>query len=335
MLRRHLGIWALLVALSGPASALAQLAEPAAAPTPADYLDRAIALLRRQHINSGKIDWPVVTAEAHRRAASATTTAETYPAIRYVIGELKERHTMLLPPEYYARQQAGQNAQSGEAMPLTSPTGFRLDGGAGYVAIPPHTGALPRQKAYAEAGRKVVADLDHAGVCGWVVDLRSNGGGAMWPMVNTLAGILGEPPYGAFVFPGAGGRAAWTLKDGEVVNERGPPLYGLPAQAPLKAAMAPMAVLVGPGTGSSGEFTAMAIRGRPHTRLFGQPTAGLITGNSTIRLPDGAALVISGSWGEDRTGFRDAERIVPDIDAETSQGAVDAALAWLKTEGCG
>lgn len=331
-MRRHLASWAASLVLLGAVEGVrAQPVEP----TPSGYLDRAIALLRRSHINSANVDWPSVAAEAHRRAADAKTTADTYPAIRYVIGELKERHTFLAPPEYYARQQAGQNLQSGQGMPLVSPSGFRLSGGAGYVVIPAHTGAQPRQKAYAEAGRKVVAELDAAGVCGWVVDLRGNTGGAMWPMVNTLVGVLGPPPYGAFVFPGAGGRAAWVLKDGEVANERGPPLYGLPPQPPLKAAAAPMAVLVGPNTGSSGEFTAMAIRGRARTRLFGQPTAGLITGNSTQRLPDGAALVISGSWGEDRTGFRDIEKIVPDVETASTQDAVDAALAWLRAEGCG
>jgi len=42
-----------------------------------------------------------------------------------------------------------------------------------------------------------IATADAPNVCGWIVDLRRNTGGAMWPMFQAIRAIVGEPPTGA------------------------------------------------------------------------------------------------------------------------------------------
>jgi hypothetical protein len=49
---------------------------------------------------------------------------------------------------------------------------------------------------YVSAGQDAVRRLDVAAPCGWVVDLRTNGGGDMWPMLTVLALLLGDGPLG-------------------------------------------------------------------------------------------------------------------------------------------
>jgi hypothetical protein len=48
------------------------------------YLEQAIGLIRENHINSAGADWPVLIVTARARISGATSTADTYPAIRGV-----------------------------------------------------------------------------------------------------------------------------------------------------------------------------------------------------------------------------------------------------------
>ncbi|MBU2137233.1 MAG: S41 family peptidase [Alphaproteobacteria bacterium] len=222
----------------------------------------------------------------------------------------------------------GRDAVTGAPTDLAVPS-VSLEGGVATVAVPPFAGGVPLQQRFAEAGRQAMAAADAMGVCGWVVDLSANTGGNMWPMLNAIIGILGEPPFGAFVSP-EGQKAPWTVSGGEAVSGNGKPHLNLPL-LPLKSSDAPLAVIIGPRTASSGEFTAMALRGRPSTVVMGLPSAGLVTANSVIPLSDGAALVVSTAWGEDRTGRRDEDRIYPDIATSKPRAA---AAQWLEDMGC-
>jgi C-terminal processing protease CtpA/Prc len=102
-------------------------------------------------------------------------------------------------------------------------------------------------------------------------------------------------------------------------------------------------VLTGPRTASSGEFVTIAFRGRPRTRSFGLPTAGLSTSNSTFPLPDGSMILLTTAVGADRTGTRYGTEIEPDEVVDGVEPAwpgddptLAAAVRWLKqSSGCG
>jgi carboxyl-terminal processing protease len=102
----------------------------------------------------------------------------------------------------------------------------------------------------------------------------------------------------------------------------------------------PVAVLIGPGTASSGEAVALSFRGRARTRFFGEPSAGLSTGNQVYPLPDGAQIVLTGVIMLDRNGRGDGERLMPDEilpakadGADAVDPAIDAVIRWLSSNG--
>jgi C-terminal processing protease CtpA/Prc len=168
-------------------------------------------------------------------------------------------------------------------------------------------------RGYRDAARDFIALARDKGTCGWILDLRGHGGGDMWPGMMGLAALLGPGPHGAFV--NAKGREPWP---------------SLPAPSPIDA---PVAVLIGPRTGSSGEMIAIGFEGRPATRFFGASTAGLTTANRPYVLSDGAVLTVTTSKVEDRTGRRYDGPIPPDESAPGPE-AEAKALAWLKDQGC-
>lgn len=284
-------------------------AEPAPHGAAKAYLDQALDLLQREHINTAKADWPRLRAEAELNAAGAQTPGQTYGAIQATIRALGERHTFFMPP-----RPPGAAKPDARALPQGRFVGAHV----AVLSLPrlhrdttdPADDGGPYQAAIGD----FVATARSRGTCGWVIDLRGHGGGDMWPGMRGLAALLGPGPSGAFV--NARGRKPW------------------PSPAPGATSWdAPVAVLLGPNTASSGEMIAIAFEGRPATRFFGAPTAGLTTANSTRVLSDGAVLALTSAYVEDRAGRRYDGPILPDQSAP-GETAEPAARAWLGAQGC-
>ncbi|MFF4410231.1 S41 family peptidase [Streptomyces sp. NPDC001262] len=188
----------------------------------------------------------------------------------------------------------------------------------------PHTALNDRQPGTSPT--HVEADRDRA--CGWVVDLRQEDGGGMWAPLAVLGRVLGDGDVGMFVGPD-GKKSVWTVEDG---NPRdGEASWG--SGAPVAHPDAPVAVLTGKATASAGEAVAIAFRGRPDTRFFGQRTLGLPTGNNAHRLSDGAVLILTEGKDADRTGRIYNGRISPDEEIpDGGRDALEAAKDWLLSQ---
>ena len=93
-------------------------------------------------------------------------------------------------------------------------------------------------------------------------------------------------------------------------------------------------------TASSGEAVAVAFRGRPGTRSFGEATKGVPTTNVGVPLSDGAYLILTEAMDTDRTGQTYDAPIAPDVAVPTNrfrQGTdkdpvLQAGVAWLQQQ---
>lgn len=290
------------------------------------YVEALLDLLEAHSLRQGEIDWPHFRAELLAEIAGCRTAADTHPAIRSAVRRLGDRHSRFLPPSEIA---AGT-----ERLP-PPPRGERL-GPVAYLAVPWF--AANRHVSAAEHAAKLqhlTAGLDAPGTAGWIVDLRGNGGGNMWPMLAGLGPLLGEGVLGFFTAPGAVDlpwiHAGGAMSLGEDV------LLRLTADSyRLRSPDPPVAVLTGPWTSSSGEAVCIAFRGRPRTRSFGAPTSGHSTGNAVYSLEDGAVLYLTTVVMADRTGRSYGETVDPDEAAldtgEASTGndpVVARAAQWI------
>ncbi len=218
-----------------------------------------------------------------------------------------------------------------------------LNGSIGYIELPEQLsggdwggGGEPGQE-YAETAQRIIRELEGQGARAWIIDLRRNPGGDMFPMIAGLGPLLGEGTCCYFVGPGGTlqpiGYHNGEASDGQTVWARVEDPYVLARATP------PVAVLIGPLTASSGEFTALALRNRPMTRLFGEPTYGVPTGNETKVLSDGAVLFLTVCLGADRAGETfdgpiPPDEVVPSRWAEFGHAgdtAVSRAIDWIDT----
>lgn len=289
-------------------------------PAASAYLDDALAAIRRRAYYSDRVDWAHARSGAFALASGAKTPGETYDAIQYVLRLLGDHHSHLVEPAA-ARDDRESKARD-----------FHIAGslvsGAGYVAIPGYNGQDPeRSKAFQrEIEGHILAAQAGGHSCGWVIDLREDTGGNMWPMLQGLHAFLGDNTIGYFTNRG-GEWIPWSISTiGSASDADG-----------LKRTDDFVAVITGPHTASAGEAVAIALRGRPNTRSFGEPTAGLSTANSTIALPDGARLAVTTGLMADRNrdiavGKIRADELVAlptNLTPLPDDPAVKAALAWL------
>lgn len=202
-----------------------------------------------------------------------------------------------------------------------------LDENTGYLNIP---GFLSTDNNvvnnFANQIHNAIRELDKRGkINGWIVDLRNDNGGNMWPMVHGLSPLIGNDAPGYFKMAGQNNLYEWIISS---------PSNKVAIKDPyqLKNPKAKIAVLYGKRTASSGEMTAICFIGKPNTKSFGEATAGYTTGNQVFFLSDGNIFVLASSYVLDRNKKIYTSSILPDILIEKTNddSVLEQAKAWLK-----
>ena len=310
------------------------------------YLNDAVVLARRFSLWRDTVSWEPVTDSAFVLLAGARHTADAYPALRHVLKALGDHHSVLLSPEDQKASLATSPAPPDlqEARQATEPMGRMTGDHVGYLMVPWFADFVADRAFWSGRLRTLVDSLDREVPCGWILDLRPNLGGNMWPMLDGIAPLLPAGPAGGIDMPQWKRRTGWWIVRGRA-SPLGPSYLALPLLGgrshSLKTGTAPVAVLIGPLTVSAGEAVAITFRGRPRTRFFGEPTGGLSTANTAVRLRDGAMMALTIGVDVDRKGRIYGGPIVPDElipgrSADDSAAVMRAASAWIGRAGaCG
>lgn len=150
---------------------------------------------------------------------------------------------------------------------------------------------------------------------GWIIDLRFNSGGNVFPMLTALYHFLGdqtlykclsiEDEVASLVSLNRG-----VIHDSEDNMDRAK--ISLSAKPDLEI---PIALITGILTASAGELIPISFSGRSNVTVIGEPTAGLTTANSLTLLPFGTKITLTSSYMSDRNAHY-VPRITPDVIVE-------------------
>ena len=90
-----------------------------------------------------------------------------------------------------------------------------LPSNIGYVSVTAYNGNSNDSdgKAFAQEIQNQIITNDHVDLKGWIVDLRGNGGGNMYPMLAGVGPILGEGIAGYFIDPD-NNKTPWGFQEG-------------------------------------------------------------------------------------------------------------------------
>ena len=308
---------------------------PSPSATARRYVNAALDVMQQHSINRRAIDWAAFRAAVLEQARGAVTAVDAHLAVRFALYGLGDRHSYLLPaPTARALSvTAVSNARTGRGS--VAPQAKLVDA-VGYLALPGFAGGTPvAQVAFANAVQDLIEDLDEGGAIGFVLDLRGNSGGNLWPMLAGIGPLLGSGEVGASVYPD-GREVPFWYDDGKAGFGDYVQLRVSRAAYVLRNADLPVAVLTDAETASSAEVLAIAFRERPNSVLVGAPTRGLAAGNRTFALADGAALVLTVAATRDRAGRVFSGSVEPDFAVTTAPRAVGedpplaAALEWVR-----
>jgi carboxyl-terminal processing protease len=257
------------------------------------------------------------------QARSATEPSELHDTIGWMNSVASGRHGWFMDPDVVGAREQRFSADAEFSVPSVVTAGE-----IGVLTVPAFGGTEPAaRERYVLAALDSIEGAAPSVRCGWIVDLRGNTGGNVYPMLAAISPFLED---GVLL------RTDSREEDGEVVvagNTVGHTVDNGSEQAwrpVLKVAAERIAVLQDAATASSGEITAAGLAAPEDARVFGNNSAGLGTGNLTTFLSDGAALTVTTTTFTDANG--DAVTGGAPVDVMTDE-PVEDAQRWL-TEEC-
>ena len=299
-------------------------------------LDEVLGFMQKTYYRRSQVSWPDLTTRAHEQLRSAGSCEDAYSSISWCFKELNEHHSFVMPPDKASRYAGDDDS---EAPPQLSQLVGEIRGewvqdSIGYLTIPwVRTEDSLICLRIADSLQAVIARLDSRGISRWIIDLRKNSGGNMWPMLTGLGPLLGDGVFGYFV--GSNERVPISYHDGSAIQGRHIRCRVSHNGYRTLRDHPSVVILTGRRTVSAGETVALAFRGMEQTCLMGEPTAGLTTANATYSLSDKSMLVLSICQEADRTGRICEGSIQPDrivaanLPSGTEDAAKSAAINWL------
>jgi len=272
--------------------------------------------------------WEAARRHALEQAEAITTMDEAYDLVSEALVVSGGKHSSLQRPDNDTIVHA--NKETTDKMPSPSPSPspaveMRADSIV-YVKLPAYSGTSGNDSLYVFTVYDFLCN--HTEARGYIVDLRHNTGGNMYPMLAALSPLI--PDGICFKFQGRKQTMPISIehvRQEQLFKDR--PTLNQTNVSKLSAQGHPVAVLTDSLTASSGEATLLAFRGLANARSFGSPTMGYASANMPYSLPDGSTLVLTTGRDVARTGevFCD-DPIQPDV---LTDEPLQAALTWINT----
>ncbi len=305
--------------------------------TPEKYVEQVLTIIEKYSLRRDSIDLKKMRENASTQVASAKSIKDCYPIVQTMLYELNDHHSHFMTKEDTKAWKSTSSTTSRYTEELDPFMGIVLNGDIGYLNMNGFaSGDSISLIDYSTKLQTLIKSLDSNRIKGWILDLRQNGGGNCWPMLTGIGPLLGDGICGYFI-NNNNIASSWFYNEGAAGIQSNEFVKVSGKGYKLMKNNNPIAVLTGANTASSGEVVVTAFRQKENTRSFGEPTAGLSTGNATFELSDGSMLVLTTTVYADRKGNRYGGRIVPDssvkfsyqeIASDTDQ-VIKAAIEWI------
>jgi carboxyl-terminal processing protease len=311
-------------------------------------VDAVYDFIKNNSIHRNKVDWKKIDPQFSLAVSSAKTLADTMDAFIQVLKALDDVHSQLyLNNQYYGYWHPADAAMENRYSILlakaretnNSVFGKILDRQFAYIRVPGFNAYGPEEiNRLAGTLRDTLEHLGQWPVKGFIIDLRLNTGGNLYPMMSGLGPLLGDGEVAYEVDLGDTIVRTWKLANGNFqINDF--PLTNLDSTRLDKPEDSPVVILIGPVTASSGSAVAITFKGRRNTCLIGEPTAkGYTTSNGYFQFAPNLYLNFAVAFIADRKLTLYPTEVDPDIKVEGGDDfenllkdqKIKRALQWLK-----
>lgn len=333
----------LIAILFFPCTIKAQSNSPVIVDSVKSYLDKSLLLIEANSLNSEKVNWKELRKNVYSKASGAKRYEDILAIYPYIFEQIDDHHGSLKYKDktYSWNKSDGikiNNTIKAATKKYSSVRSEKIGREVGYVLIPgnndfrgQHMDSISRDI------QNAIAKINDKHIKGWIIDLRINTGGNMYPMIAGLTEFLGEGRVGGFVTSTHQPDGDWIIKDGafyvDSVKVTPVKYQGYPIKKEV-----PIAVLISGNTASSGEMTAITTIGRHKSILIGEPSAGYTTTNLGFKLNEYSGLNLAVDYATDRNSKVYPKNINPEIlitDGDNFEDLakdqkVKKAISWLK-----
>lgn len=327
---------------------------------PKRVLDSIITVAKTQSLYRENVDWSALEKQIYDRFEDSDTITSIIEPVKYLLTELEDFHgSLFFKGQHYKgttkrKRNVTYDYQSKDYFDKMSNIyqktvnqdiikGFIVNENIAYIEIPlimPYGGDATEVMKQTVKIRNKVCELNDKKPNGWIIDIRGNLGGNVYPMLMGLAEMLPlQIDLGGDSYDGNSIRDKWKLDDGIFYYGGGsyqniPKLSCNTSQTNKETKVA---VLISRYTASSGEVVACALKGQKNIKIFGEQTSGATTANSWT--PIGKDVVfnpaISYYVSKDKTVHKDG--IIPDtlitedydINNPTEGKVFEIAKEWI------
>lgn len=283
------------------------------------FADSTFKLIENYSLYADKINWTERKKGFLEKSKQANRFEEIFPAFQTVFDDLEDHHSFF----WYNNQKYASHYGQLDESQIRKPLMEALENGfgtlavdvidnVGYIRIPPDNSSddfLNMQKS-AQNIQDSICTIYNSKIKGWIIDLRLNTGGNMYPMIAGIQSFL-KPGSFAGTIDRNGVTKKWAV-DGKAIFEGSKKITELNQNCLPDLSSSKIAVLISQITGSSGEITALSLLNRPNTYFIGEKTAGFMTSNELFRLPFETFLLLSHAFETDNEG-NIVQYIQPDL----------------------
>ena len=181
-----------------------------------NFRKKMVTIIKKNSIYSDSLDWAKIDNALNELTRGLKNVNESYLLVNYMQSQLRvigDNHSFFASDIQLKKMQ--------ECTNCIKPSGKMIDSNIAYLSI---NGFIPKNKKnelnYAIHIQNLIKSLDsNYNIKYWIIDLRENWGGDMYPMIAGLAPIIGEGTYGYFVLPKKEPEE-WYYKKGKCGEEK-------------------------------------------------------------------------------------------------------------------
>jgi hypothetical protein len=309
--------------------------------------DTIFRLIKEQSMYRNNVGWDTITTHFYQRIDTATTSANQFKAFRWLLRQMNDFHSQVFFENqlyaYYKPMPDGREDELTKTYQQLQPKfgvmqANILQNQYGYICIPGYNANNDSSiNNTIKQWRDTICKNINKPVKGWIIDLRANMGGSMYPMMAALSFLIGDIKFTGSTNTNHQVEHWWSIKKGNIYfddyQNTSSGIHCMKEQT-----KAPVVLLTSFYTVSSGEIVVTAFKQRPRTIQIGDTTGGLVTNNHWMPIGNDAVLNLSKGYYADRKRKEYRAGIPADMVIKADENFDDllndkkvlAAIQWLK-----
>ena len=286
-------------------------------------------IIKKNSLYVDSLNWNYIDEEVQKLSSNVKVREDLKSIYRFYLKQLKKAgdyHSFIYTKEVLKILQSKPQISNKVAKQAISKY---LGDGVGYIKVPPcNFFDTEKNKEFTRQIQSLIRKIDEENIItSWVVDLRDNEGGDASPMLAGLNCLVEDGIVAYGISPFHKKEVIWNSLNGKIKS--GKTNYKFDNYK-IKNINSKFAILIDSITASSGELTAIAFSGLKNAKLFGLPSAGYTSSNTSIALSNGDLFLVADSYMADRNHKKFTSRIIPDFIINPTNNKSDQTLEKAK-----